>query len=106
MALNFNAQPELVYQKKIVMGITRFMGEIDGNSIDSCSVLMAAPLTDNTGNARGFGVAKVAFGKSINFQKFDGLSFPCEMELAFGTETNASGKLKDVLKDIRVPSAK
>lgn len=105
MALNFNAQAELTYQRKIVMGVTRFKGEIDGNHIDSCSVLIAAPLSDNAGNGIGFGVAKISYGDSLNFNKFQHLTFPCEMELAFVQQTNASGKSREVLKDVRMLAA-
>lgn len=101
MSLNFNAQIELTYQRKIVMGVTKFKGEIEGNVIDSCSVLIAAPLSDASGNAKGFGVAKVPFGQSDNFNRFAGAQFPCEMDLAFQTETNASGRQREVLKDIK-----
>lgn len=105
MALNFNSTPELNYVKRIVMGITKFKGDIDGNNIDSCNVLVAAPLSDNNGNAKGFGVAKIPFGDSSNFTKhFNGLQFPCELELAFVSETNSSGRERQVLKDVRVPA--
>ncbi|ULJ62378.1 hypothetical protein MIS46_10550 [Wielerella bovis] len=108
MSLNFSEQTPLIYQKKIVMGVSKFKGEVDKNQIDNCNVLIAAPLSSDTGNAKGFGVAKVPFGKSDNFNKFTGVTFPCEMELAFTTETNASGKQREVLKDIRLiaPPAK
>lgn len=106
MALNFSQFNELKYEKRIVMGVTKFQGDIDGNSINSCNVLVAAPLADN-GNGKGFGVAKIPFGDSSNFTKyFNGLVFPCELELAFVSETNASGKQKTVLKDVRVPNSK
>ena len=87
--LNFQEQRQMEYVKKIVMGVTRFKGTIDGNEIDNCNVLIAAPLNDSAGNAQGFGIAKVAFG-------------PCDMEVAFQTVTNASGKQKEILKDVRV----
>lgn len=102
MSLNFNSQNELVYQRKIVMGVTRFNDVIDGKQIDTCSVLIAAPLSDASGNGKGFGVAKISFGNSANYNKFANVNFPCEMDLAFQTETNASGKQKEVLKDVRI----
>lgn len=99
---NFKEQAEQVFfQKKIVMGVTRFKGEIDGNMIDSCAVLIAAPLNVQGGNALGFGVAKVAYGESLNFQDFVKCDFPCEMELAFQTVTSASGKTKEILRAVR-----
>lgn len=99
---NFKEQAEQIFfQKKIVMGVTKFKGEIDGNEIDSCSVLIVAPLNEQGGNSRGFGIAKVAYGSSLNFHEFSKFDFPCEMELAFQTVTNASGKTKEVLRAIR-----
>ena len=100
--LNFQEQRQIEYVKKIVMGVTRFKGTIDGNEIDNCNVLIAAPLNDSAGNAQGFGIARVAFGDSSNFERFNGLNFPCDMEVAFQTVTNASGKQKEILKDVRV----
>lgn len=99
--INFDKFNELKYEPRIIMGITRFKGEIEGSSIDSCSVLIAAPLNDTSGNAVGFGVAKIGYGDSGNFDKFRNLRFPCEMECAFMQVTNASGKTKEILKDIR-----
>ena len=98
--LNFQEQRQIEYVKKIVMGVTRFKGTIDGNEIDNCNVLIAAPLNDSAGNAQGFGIAKVAFGDSSNFERFNGLNFPCDMEVAFQTVTNASGKQKEILKSV------
>lgn len=103
-ALNFNQTPELQYQKRIVMGVTKFKGEIQGSNIDMCKVLVAAPLPDN-GDAKGFGVSKISFGDSANFTRFAGLTFPCELELAFVNETNSSGQEKIILKDVRVIAA-
>lgn len=105
---NFKEQAEqVVFYKKIVMGVTKFKGEIDGNVIDSCSVLFAAPLNDQSGNAKGFGIAKVAYGDSLNYNDFAKMEFPCEMELAFQTVTNANGKTREVLKAVRpVPVAR
>lgn len=103
--LNFKQQREtLRYEPKIVMGVTRFKGDIDNNHIDSCTVLIAAPLNAETGNAQGFGIAKVSFGDSSNFNRFLGIEFPCNLEIAFQTVTSSSGKSKDVMKDFRVPS--
>lgn len=99
--INFEKISELKYETRIVMGITRFKGEIEGSQIDSCSVLIAAPLNDTSGNAVGFGVAKIGYGDSSNYDKFRNLRFPCEMECALTQVTNASGKSKEVLKDLR-----
>lgn len=99
--INFDKFNELKYETRIVMGITRFKGEVEGSQIDSCSVLIAAPLNDTAGNAVGFGVAKIPYGESGNFDKFRNLRFPCEMECAFAQVTNATGKSKEILKDVR-----
>lgn len=100
--LNFKEQAEQVFfHKKIVLGVTKFKGEIDGNELDSCTVLVATPLNEQTGNARGFGIAKVAYGTSMNFHDFAKFEFPCELELAFQTVTSASGKSKEILRAVR-----
>ena len=99
--MNFNRKTQLVYQNAIVMGVTKYQGEIDGNKIDNCNVLIATPLNDVQGNAKGFGVAKVAFGDSTMFKKFDSVELPCEMEVAYQSVTNANGQKKDILVDVR-----
>lgn len=100
--LNFKEQAEQVFfQKRIVMGVTKFKDVIDGKEIDSCSVLIAVPLNEQGGNAMGFGFAKVSYGNSLNFHEFSKVQFPCEMELAFQTVTSSSGKSKEVLRAIR-----
>lgn len=100
--LNFKEHAEQIFfQKKIVMGVTKFKGEIDGNELDSCTVLVATPLNEQTGNAKGFGIAKVAYGSSLNFHDFAKFEFPCELELAFQTVTSASGKSKEILRAVR-----
>lgn len=104
MSLNFNSANDVQYTKRIVMGVTKFRDEIDGELVDTCNVLVAAPLDVDSGNAMGFGTAKIRFGESVNYQRFAGLDFPCELELAFVRVTNAGGRSKDVLKDFRIPA--
>lgn len=100
--VNFKEQVEQIFfQKKIVMGVTKFKGDIDGNQLDSCTVLVATPLNEQSGNAKGFGIAKVSYGTSLNFHDFAKFEFPCELELAFQTVTNASGKSKEILRAVR-----
>lgn len=103
--LNFETQKTAItYQTKIVMGVTKFKGVVENNQIDTCTVLVAMPLDVDSGNAAGFGVAKVPFGDSTNFHKFAGINFPATLELAFATVTGSSGKSKDILKDFKHPS--
>lgn len=104
MSLNFNKGPEFV--TRIVMGVTRFNGEVEGQHIDSCNVLIVTSLDVASGNALGLGVAKVRFGDSSNFHRFVGLTFPCELDLLFTRVTNAGSKSKEVLFDFKVPGSK
>lgn len=100
--INFNRTAQLHYVPAIIMGVTKFQGDIDGNKIDSCNVLIATPLNETTGNAKGFGVAKVAFGDSSNYAKLSLQDFPCEMEVAYESVTNANGVKKEILRDVRL----
>ena len=86
MSLNFNSANDVQFTKRIVMGVTKFRDEIDGELVDTCNVLVAAPLDVDSGNAMGFGTAKIRFGESVNYQRF------------------AGGRSKDVLKDFRIPA--
>ncbi|MDO4694174.1 MAG: hypothetical protein Q4A62_06055 [Eikenella sp.] len=101
--MNFDMLQQPVFERAIIMGVTKFKGEIEGNTIDSCTVFKAAPFNDATGNALGLGLAKVRFGDSSNFDRFKGLSFPCELEIQLARVTNGSGKETVVIKDFRVP---
>lgn len=94
---------QLVYQERIVTGVTKFDGEIDGVRIDSTTLFTIAPFNEEAGNALGFGIAKVKFGTSQNFNLFRGLNFPLTMQLAFKTVTGSSGKSQTVLVDFRLP---
>ena len=91
MSLNFNSANDVQFTKRIVMGVTKFRDEIDGELVDTCNVLVAAPLDVDSGNAMGFGTAKIRFGESVNYQRFVRV-------------TNAGGRSKDVLKDFRIPA--
>ncbi|WII92502.1 hypothetical protein QEO94_07580 [Kingella negevensis] len=102
--LDFKLQKqELTFKSRIVMGVTKFQGEVEGNVIDNCTVLVAANLNEESGNAMGFGIARVNFGTSVRFDEFRNLEFPCVLELAFATVTNSKGQTKDILKGWRVP---
>lgn len=103
---NFNELNQVQYVKRIVFGVTKYKGKVDDNEIDTCNILIAMPLDVDSGNALGIGVAKVRYGDSTNFDKFKGLTFPCELEVAFTKMTNAGGKSKEVLKDVRIPTTK
>lgn len=104
--LDFNSAAQQKYENAIIMGVTKFSGDIDGQTIDSCTVFIATKFNDETGNAAGFGVAKVRFGQSDNFKHFDGITFPCNAEVLFERVTNGAGKQTSVLKDVRLQGAK
>lgn len=103
--MDFNTLQQPTYERAIIMGVTKFKGEIEGSAIDSCTVFRAAPFNDATGNALGLGLAKVRFGDSSNFERFKGMSFPCELDIQLSRVTNSSGKETVVMKDFRVITA-
>ncbi|ELL15155.1 hypothetical protein NM69096_1516 [Neisseria meningitidis 69096] len=61
-----------------LLGAKQFKGEIDGNKIDSCTVLVASPMSSN-GNAVGFTAASMKFGDSHNFEKLKTLNSPVRL---------------------------
>ncbi|MDO4433727.1 MAG: hypothetical protein Q4B82_04020 [Alysiella sp.] len=99
--LDFKSQAQLVYEERIIMGITRYKGEVEGNKIDSCSVLVAMPLDISKGNALGFSVVKIPYGDSSNFDKFQRIEFPATMQCAFQSVATGSGKEKTILRDMK-----
>ena len=58
--MDFSKLQQPLFERAIIMGVTRFKGEIDGSEIDSCTVFRAAPFNDASGNAMGLGLAKVS----------------------------------------------
>lgn len=69
-----------------LLGAKQFKGEIDGNKIDSCTVLVASPMPSN-GNAVGFTAASMKFGDSHNFEKLKNLKFPCAVDVTVAMES-------------------
>ena len=50
-------QNQIVQYPATLLGAKKFKGDIDGNKIDSCTVLVATQMPSQTGNAVGFTVA-------------------------------------------------
>ena len=73
-----------------LLGAKQFKGEIDGNKIDSCTVLVASPMPSN-GNAVGFTAASMKFGDSHNFEKLKNLKFPCAGDVTVAMEFQVKG---------------
>lgn len=100
--LNFKQQQEqIIYQPRIVMGVTKFKDTIDGNEIDTTNVFIATPFNSEQGNAAGFGIAKVKFGSSANFNRLAFMEFPITLNIAFKTVTTGSGKSQTVMIDFK-----
>lgn len=106
MSIDFNSLSQANYERAIIMGVTKFSGEIEGQKIDSCTVFLATPFNTEQGNAVGLGVSKVRFGGSANFARFSALSFPLQAEVLFEKVVNGSGKQTSILKDVRLQAVK
>ena len=88
-----------------LLGAKKFKGEIDGNNIDSCTVLVASPMPDN-GNTVGFTVASMKYGESINFDKLKNVKFPCAADITVSMESTGKGlvaKLIDFQLKVQPP---
>lgn len=103
--MNFDSIQQPSFERAIIMGVSKFKGEIEGSQIDSCTVFRASPFNDASGNAMGFGLGKLRFGDSSNFARFEGMKFPCEVEIQLSRVTNSSGKETIVMKDFRLLEA-
>lgn len=86
-----------------LLGAKKFKGEIDGNKIDSCTVLVASPMPSN-GNAVGFTSESMKFGDSHNFEKLKNLKFPCAVDLTVAMESTGKGLVQKLL-DFQVKGA-
>ena len=62
-------QNQIVQYPATLLGAKKFKGDIDGNKIDSCTVLVATPMPSATGNAVGFTAANMRFGESNKNKK-------------------------------------
>ena len=85
----FNQNQTMTYPATL-LGAKKFKGDIDGNHIDSCSLLVATPLPSQSGNSVGFTAATMKFGSSQNFERVAGLSYPVEVNLT--VEMTSTGK--------------
>ena len=49
--MNFDQLNQQQYETAIIMGVTKFKGEIEGNQIDTCTIFRATPFNVESGNA-------------------------------------------------------
>ncbi|HFC8543938.1 TPA: hypothetical protein ACFP4Q_002096 [Neisseria weaveri] len=100
-------QSQVTTYSATLLGAKQFKGEIDGNKIDSCTVLVASPMPSN-GNAVGFTAASLKFGESYNFKRLENLKFPCAVEVTVAMESTGKGlvpKLLDFQVKVQQPKA-
>ncbi|WP_369326623.1 hypothetical protein AB6N01_01200 [Alcaligenes nematophilus] len=84
-----------------VLGMKRSKGVMDnGMAFDSTKLFVETKLDDSKGDAKGYGVATYAFGKSEEFGKFAHLPFPMEAEIDVEAVTSGS-VVKWVINDLR-----
>jgi len=86
-----------------LLGAKQFKGEIDGNKIDTCTVLVASPMPAN-GNSVGFTAASMKFGESHNFDRLKNLKFPCSVNVTVSMESTGKGLVPKLL-DFEVKGA-
>ena len=92
---------QIVQYPATLLGAKKFKGDIDGNKIDSCTVLVATQMPTQMGNAVGFTAANMRFGDSDNFKRLENLKFPIAVVIT--VEMTSTGKgLSPVLRDFSV----
>ncbi|MBP7810816.1 MAG: hypothetical protein KA006_00680 [Neisseria sp.] len=96
-------QNQVVTYPATLLGAKKFKGEIEGNRIDSCTVLVATAMPSN-GNTVGFTAASMKFGGSHNFQKLENLKFPCSVDITVAMTSTGRGQVP-VLLDFQVKAA-
>lgn len=94
-------QSQITQIQATLLGAKKFKGEIDGQKLDSCTVLVATPMPSQTGNAVGFTAASMKFGESDNFKRLENLKFPCAV-LATVEMTSTGKGMVAVLRDFQV----
>ncbi len=84
-----------------VMGMKANKGSMDnGQAYDSTKVYIETKLDESKGNAKGFVSAEYNLGLSVEYQRFNHLTFPFMANVTF--EQVSSGKLqKTVIADLQ-----
>lgn len=96
-------QNQITQIQATLLGAKKFKGEIDGNKLDTCTVLVATPMPNQSGNAVGFTAASMRFGESDNFKRLENLKFPIAVIATIEMTSTGKGMVA-VLKDFQVQS--
>lgn len=85
-----------------VQGLKRSKGVMSdtGKEYDSTTVYVEFPFARNNPDMRGSATEPMKFGKSENFEKFNGIPIPFDAEIDIEVETNGN-RVKNVIVDIQ-----
>lgn len=94
-------QSQITQLKVTLLGAKKFKGDIEGNFVDTCTVLVATPMPSQSGNAVGFTASSMKFGDSENYKRVENLRYPV---LVIATiEMTSTGKgMNAQLKDFQL----
>lgn len=70
-----------------VLGVKRFKGDVEGKQYDNTKLIVVMDTSERSGNAMGMDATEMPYGDSSNFDKFQGMKFPCQLELTVNLTT-------------------
>lgn len=85
----------------VVMGVTRFKGDVEGQSHDFTKIFVEEPFAKGNVNARGSAVIEYRAGKSDEFEKFAKHAFPLQAELVLEISASGKGGQRTTCVDVR-----
>lgn len=83
-----------------VMGMKKYKGDIDGKSIDSCTIYVETRLDDRSGLRRGRATADYNAGTSDVYDRLSKIDLPAEFEITWDTVTNGK-ESKQLVIDVK-----
>lgn len=76
-------------QTLTLLGAKRSKGTLDnGRAYDSTKLYVQTAMKSDNADQIGFAVVEYAWGDSSNFDKLNGLQFPCQADFSFDIVTN------------------
>lgn len=83
-----------------ILGMKKFVGNIDGKSYDMTKIFIQTQLDTSQGTAAGFATNELNAGDSQIFEQFKASKFPCDFDIDFQFVSN--GKvMKQVVVGLR-----
>lgn len=92
-------------QRMLVLGMKKFVGEVgegsDKQHYDTTTIFVQMRQDESKGTAKGFVGQDFKFGDSKNYDRFQHLKFPLEVDIELDTTSNGKGGMKTFVVDLK-----